>query len=494
MTLITDWTQALRYQKYDQWSSAYLAELKEKVTQSPWRLGYHIQPETGLLNDPNGFSFYNGKWQLFYQAFPLGPIHGLKSWFHLTSENLVDWKPEGIALLPDSEFDSHGVYSGSALPVGNQLFLAYTGNVRDENWQRQSYQMGAWLNQDNQIEKISAPLISPDPNYTDHFRDPQVFAYEDSYLMLLGAQDQELKGKVLTYQSENLKDWQLLGELDYTKEEMGFMVECPNLIFIEGRPVLLFCPQGLAQDTFAYQNIYPNTYVMGSEFKLTENKILDATPLKNLDEGFEVYATQVFNAPDGRALGVSWIGLPEIDYPSDQDGWAHCLSIVKEFKIVNEQLLQQPVAEMQELRETQTDFSGTISNDSEKIAGPMPHQYELKLNLAAGAVGQLDLFADEAGHKFSIHFDTVRGTMTINRGQSGLTFGEEFGVTRHFEIATGELALQIFVDASVVEIFINDGQQVATARVFPTSSQSSIYLSGEKISYSGQLWSLRKMK
>jgi beta-fructofuranosidase len=35
----------------------------------------------GLLNDPNGFVWYNGRYYLFYQWFPFGAVHGMKHWF-----------------------------------------------------------------------------------------------------------------------------------------------------------------------------------------------------------------------------------------------------------------------------------------------------------------------------------------------------------------------------------------------------------------------------
>lgn len=157
------WTQAARYRPYQEWSEEYVKDLKRKVTASKWRLNYHVQPETGLLNDPNGFSYSNGKWHLFYQSFPFGAIHGLKSWFHITSKDLVHWEVEGPALEPDSVYDSHGVYSGSAIPVEEKLFLAYTGNVRDETWERHSYQLGAWMNNNGTVTKLEIPLISAPP-------------------------------------------------------------------------------------------------------------------------------------------------------------------------------------------------------------------------------------------------------------------------------------------------------------------------------------------
>lgn len=102
----------------------------------------------------------------------MGPVHGVKSWYHLTSDNLVEWQPEGLALLPDSPFDSHGVYSGSGIVVDDKLMLAYTGNVRDSKWQRQSFQMWASMNKDGDISKAKEPFIAAPPKgYTPEFRD-----------------------------------------------------------------------------------------------------------------------------------------------------------------------------------------------------------------------------------------------------------------------------------------------------------------------------------
>ena len=47
-----------------------LGELHEKAAGSRYRGKYHIQPVTGLLNDPNGFVRYKGLWHLFYQWYP----------------------------------------------------------------------------------------------------------------------------------------------------------------------------------------------------------------------------------------------------------------------------------------------------------------------------------------------------------------------------------------------------------------------------------------
>ncbi|WP_252312555.1 hypothetical protein [Sinobaca sp. H24] len=38
-------------------NSKELEYIKKQVADSPWRQIFHIQPESGLLNDPNGFAF-----------------------------------------------------------------------------------------------------------------------------------------------------------------------------------------------------------------------------------------------------------------------------------------------------------------------------------------------------------------------------------------------------------------------------------------------------
>ena len=69
------------------------------IAQSSWRFKYHIQPQTGLLNDPNGFSYFNNR-HLFYQAFPFGSVHGLKVGAHLTSSDLIHWDLKELPFIP----------------------------------------------------------------------------------------------------------------------------------------------------------------------------------------------------------------------------------------------------------------------------------------------------------------------------------------------------------------------------------------------------------
>ncbi|MFA9467567.1 sucrose-6-phosphate hydrolase [Streptococcus sp. E24BD] len=459
----------IRYKRYEDWTEKELTDIQDKTASSPWRAGYHIEPTSGMLNDPNGFSYFNGKFTLFYQSWPYGPAHGLKSWVHTESEDLVRFTETGTVIYPDTPLDSHGAYSGSAYEIDGKLFIFYTGNVRDENWVRTPLQVGAWMDQTGQIEKIAEVLIAPASDATEHFRDPQIFEYENEFYASVGAQNHDKQGFIKLYKAEDrdVTKWSEVGNLDFGGRGSEYMIECPNLVFVDGQPVLLYSPQGLDKAELDYQNIYPNTYVIGQTFDAEAARLTNPSTIINLDEGFECYATQGFNTPDGRALIVSWIGLPDVDYPTDDYGYQGAMSLVKELSIKDGKLYQYPVPAITSLRRSEQVFSALPLTQN---------SYELELSCAPGQVSELLLFADREGNGLRLTVDTENGIIELDRSQVGVPFATDFGTTRGCQVAAGAVTLNVFVDKSIVEIFINKGEKVFTSRVFPTAEQTGIAL------------------
>lgn len=114
---------------------------KEHIAASdPYRQHFHIMPPVGLLNDPNGVVYWKGVYHLFFQWQPFQTGHGAKFWGHYTTRDFVNWKREEIALAPSDWFDKNGCYSGSAVVKDDRLYLFYTGNVRDQDGNRETYQ------------------------------------------------------------------------------------------------------------------------------------------------------------------------------------------------------------------------------------------------------------------------------------------------------------------------------------------------------------------
>ena len=490
-----EWTREQRYRPYQQYSALELLHLQAAADNSPEQLRYHIRPSSGLLNDPNGFSYFNHAWHVFYQSFPFGATHGLKSWMHMQSTDLVHWHSRGLALTPDNKYDSHGAYSGSAKQIGDRLFLMYTGNHRDKDWNRTPFQLGAWMNQNNQVTKLKQPLFRNPDYISEHFRDPQLLEHDGKYYALLGAQDAKTEtGHLALWASDDLQaGWHDVGLVNFTPYPMGYMIECPNLVMIDDHAVLIFCPQGLEQKITHYDNIYPNTYIIGDEFDF-ENAMLKGSsqvPV-NLDEGFDVYATQAFNAPDGTAYAISWVGLPDISYPTDDQTWANCLSQVKELHIRNGQLYQQPVAAMTNLR----DPKGTkvFSNRTSIIDDHAGQQCELNLTISADQTGDLHLAAnDDLSASLQIQFDTTAGKLTVDRSHVGSAVAEKYGTTRSIKLpAHHDLKLQIFLDHSLAEIFVNDGEQVLTLRYFADQQHQKIAFA-QPINATGSLYQLKNI-
>lgn len=62
---------------------------------------WHPAPVTGLMNDPNGFIWFAGRYHLFYQWNPLDCDHRYKCWGHWSSHDLLHWQHEPMALMPD---------------------------------------------------------------------------------------------------------------------------------------------------------------------------------------------------------------------------------------------------------------------------------------------------------------------------------------------------------------------------------------------------------
>lgn len=99
------------------------------------------------------------------------------------------------------------------------------------------------LNKDNQLSKLKKPVIEPDFTQTTvHFRDPQIFRYENEIYVIIGGQNKGKKGIIRLYKADNdsLTSWTDLGLLEFSNGQIGYMIECPNLVFVDGKAVLIF--------------------------------------------------------------------------------------------------------------------------------------------------------------------------------------------------------------------------------------------------------------
>ena len=59
-----------------------------EMVSKPYRLTHHLMPPCGWLNDPNGLSWYQGRYHVFFQYSPFEVKGGLKFWRILSTGHM----------------------------------------------------------------------------------------------------------------------------------------------------------------------------------------------------------------------------------------------------------------------------------------------------------------------------------------------------------------------------------------------------------------------
>lgn len=429
-----------------------------KLNNDRYRLGYHVSAPAGWINDPNGFCYYKGYYHIFYQYHPYSADWGPMHWGHSRSKDLVHWESLPIALAPDTKADEDGCFSGSAIVKDDVLYLIYTGHHYyddgdpDHFWQNQN--LAYSTDGINFTKYENNPIIASAPeDNTHHFRDPKVWEKDGKYYMILGSQGKDGVGRAIIYRSDDLKDWQYLGEIakanGLTTE--GFMWECPDFFELADKDILLLSPQGIEAQGQKYLNLFQTGYFVGN-FDYSTNTFKHGG-FTELDHGHDFYATQTTLAPDGRRLVFGWMDMWESKFPEKADGWAGALTLLRELELKDDQLYMRPVKEAVQLRTAE--ISAWNKQVTEKtLLCENEHQAEIALTLTTDQAFEL-AFTDQ-DKQVKLTFDQATHTFTLLNGDA-----------RYASIKpNSELKLQIFIDTSSLEIFINDGEAVFTERFY----------------------------
>lgn len=443
-------------------------------TMQPYRLTHHLMPPVGWLNDPNGLCYFKGKYHVFFQYAPFEVEGGLKFWGHYSSENLIDWTYEGVSLCPDSPWDCHGVYSGSALTEGETMHLFYTGNIKLDgtydyiNHGRRSSTMHV-ASEDGIRFSRKEEVISPEQypeDYTCHIRDPKVWKQGNHYRMVLGGRKKNDSGAVLFYQSEDLKKWDLEKELT-TEKPFGYMWECPDFFAMGEQEFLSVSPQGVEREEYRYQNIYLSGYFPVKEGQVSEKEF------REWDMGFDFYAPQTFVDGKGRRILIGWMGMPDAgeEYRNEtlEEGWQHCLTVPRELTCQGERLYQYPVEELKNLR------GGRL---------------QLSENRCEATVqGSFDLEIDTWGNPVTVMLSDAF-TLECREGEVILTMDEKAGAGRgkRKALLAETEQIRMLVDTSAVEIYLNHGEVVFSSRYYGKTGERTLKIQAD--TFAGALWKL----
>lgn len=438
---------------------------KANVEADPHRQQFHLQPPVGWLNDPNGLCVYGGQYHAFFQYGPFDVTGGVKHWGHAVSKDLLHWEPLPVMLYPDEPFDCHGVYSGSALIEGTEMYLYYTGNVKypgsyDYIKQGRGHNVCLAVSHDGKtVASKQCLLYNKDypAGLTCHVRDPKVFAYEGKYYMVLGARTLEDKGEVLVLESTDKLHWNHINTLT-TPEPFGYMWECPDLFCLDGQWYLAVSPQGIQ-----CQNIYGCGY-----FAVYGDWRAHCTlgEFHEMDAGFDYYAPQSFVDENGRRIQIGWMGMPDADYgnaPTVAHGWQHCFTVPRLLtKGENGTLLQTPVPELDARRSA---AALTLRNGEEASLSPC-------FDLTAAPAGD---FVLTVAHGVELVYTEQDSTCVLQFTDPAQASGR---TQRRTKLSAPCRSVRVVGDRSSLEIFLNDGAAVFSTRYYPAAGDVAVKISG----------------
>lgn len=428
---------------------------KDRMVNDQTKPVFHVTAPVGWMNDPNGFSTYRGQVHLFYQYHPYSTQWGPMHWGHLVSDDFIRWEALPCALAPDTEADSDGCFSGSALEHEGKHILMYTGVAGGR--QAQCIAVGDGINYEKLPEN---PVI--DIHATD-FRDPKIYRDGDCYRAVIAHRAEDGSGELLEYISRDLKTWEPAGVLDCDECKVGKMWECPNLFQLDGKPVIML---SIMETEANGRELHPgNTSVY--LVRQTDGQ-RDGTA-RSIDYGLDFYAPQTMETPDGRCIMIAWAQSWENHLTPKEFRYSGIMTVPRELSLHGNRLRQVPVRELDSyLRESAQPNRGRV--------------FDLRIEAETSDWFSVRLASD--GKRYTVvHYDYIRNTLTVDRTCSGSRRDALHSRMLDVRNRNGKINLRILMDRYIMEVFVNDGEQAFTCLLYTPLDCDGIEYDGNQYTY-----------
>ncbi len=451
------------------------------------RPSFHLSAPIGWINDPNGFSMFNGEHHLFYQYHPYdikwGPMH----WGHSKTKDFIKWEQLPVALAPDEEYDLEGCFSGSAIELDGKHVLMYTGvidKIQEDGShlirQTQCIAIGDGID----YEKLDCnPVITsyslPEGSNLEDFRDPKIWKDGDDFYAVVGSRHADGSGQILLYKSQDLHEWNLVNVLDRSQNKLGRMWECPDFFKLDGSDIMIISPQEVRAEGLKFHNGHNTVYLIGEYDK--ENHKFDRQDYGTIDFGLDFYAPQTLETEDGRRIMIGWMQSWENNIVPKDFEWCGMMSIPRELSVKDGHLIQNPI------REIKNYYKNTIKYENQLIQG--------EVNLDGISGREIDMTIEISGRDYEdftisvaknneyetlINFDPKRNIISFDRSYSSKLGDSLHKREMKVRDQKGKVKLRLIMDKYSVEIFANDGEQVMTSTFYTPldATEISFYTKG----------------
>lgn len=458
---------------------------------------FHLTPRVGWMNDPNGFSYYDGRYHLFYQYHPYSTQWGPMHWGHAVSRDLLHWSYLPVALAPDTDVDQDGCFSGSAVTLSNgQQALFYTGVVNEVEFadgsiagvQRQCMAVGDGLN----YAKLDRnPLIDgtglPREISRYDFRDPKVWREADGlWRMLCAARTRDESDTMyLLFRSRDVLYWEyerIFLQNSTLGQPIGRMYECPDFFELDGQHVLLASAQDMTADE-EYASGNRTFCMMGAYDARTGVYVPERS--QNVDYGIDFYAEQSVLAPDGRRIMLGWMqNWDTLMYRPQHCKWFGQITVPRELSIRDGRLYQRPIRELETCRQNKISYwnvsVGTNRGNQRcvELEGVRGRVADLELELMPMSCRRftVSLAVDEIHHT-DVTYRPEEELLIVDRRYCGTQRAQAHISSTRVGCKDGVIRLRIILDRFSAEIFVNDGEKVLSTTIYTEQTADRITFS-----------------
>lgn len=469
---------------------------------------FHGMPAAAWTNECHGMYYSDGRYHLFFQKNADGPYMARLHWGHISSENLYDWREEKIALAPGAPYDIKGCWSGCVFAddevTAGKPNIIYTavdyGRASIAQASPDDGQLIDW-------SKSSAnPIINGRPEgLGDDFRDPYFFRHNGKAYIIVGSSKNGVGTTTLHEFNPATKTWSNDGRLFFsgsTAQLCGTFWEMPNITEMEpGKWLFTATPLGTSvgvRTLYWTGSINDNGQFVPDEFSRSPRTV----ELESRD-GFGLLSPTIYRH-NGKTIVL---GIVPDKLPAEDNwnlGWAHCYSIPREWSLGDKnQLVQKPFAGLEGMRAaggySRQDFT---LNGTESLTPVSGRAFEI--------CGTFEVGTNPVGFNIFKNGDAT-GTITYNPRTNeiiadfsqvarlvndGGVYGGVYRCALPEVLRRGsDLKLNIFVDHSIVDIFIND-RWATSIRVFPTSADANgleVFSTGGEVKVKDlRAWNLTK--
>ena len=452
------------------------------------RPAFHLTPWVGWMNDPNGFSHYQGQYHLFYQYNPYDTKWDAMHWGHAVSHDLLRWTYLPCAMAPDEAYDSFGVFSGSAVEMkdGRQL-LMYTG-VRKEGKEKNSRDIQAQcvaIGDGTDYEKLeNNPVLDasclPEGKSMHDFRDPKIWRESDgTYRCIVATCDKNRLGCILLFSSQDGLSWKSESVLAENDGRRGRMWECPDLFPLEGKTVLFVSPQDMMPEGFEYHNGNGTVCFIGHMDEERRHFIPEHD--QAIDSGIDFYAPQTILTPDGRRVMIGWMQNWDTCKVTgyEERKWFGQMTLPRELSLRDGRLYQQPIRELSLHRSHMVEYKNVQVSGEMTLEGIEGRKLELDIRVRSADLEKPYLkfilrFARNEKYYSFLSYRPHESLLKIDRTFSGSRRAYIHQCCAKVQQKDGELHLHVILDKFSMEVFINDGEQVMTAAILTDADAQGI--------------------